>query len=86
MPLKVYKPIWKPNKPDKPQTYLCEMYDHRLEPVILMSPEQISVIPNLARIKFGPYQISKNGPNRQYRNIFDLGQIWNNQNLFRTQF
>ena len=28
-----------------------------LEPVILMSPEQISVIPNLARIKFGPYQI-----------------------------
>ena len=26
MPLKVYKPIWKPNKPNKPQTYLWEMY------------------------------------------------------------
>ena len=47
-----------------------------------MSPEQISVIPNLARIKFGPYQISKNGLNRQYRNIFNLGQIWNNGYVF----
>ena len=26
----------------------------RLEPVISMSPEQISVIPNLSEIKFGP--------------------------------
>ena len=49
-----------------------------------MSPEHISVIPNLSEIKFGPIQISKNGPNWQYRNVFDLGQIWNNGYVVRT--
>ena len=57
---------------------------YEVEPVISMSPEHISVIPNLSQIKFGPIRISKNGPNWQYRNVFNLGQIWNNRNVFRT--
>ena len=56
----------------------------KLEPVISMSPEHISVIPKFSQIKFGPIRISKNGPNWQYRNVFNLGEFWNNRNVFRT--
>ena len=40
--------------------------------------------PNRSQIKFGPLRISKNGPNWQYRNVFNLDQIWNNGYVFRT--
>ena len=36
-----------------------------LEPVIIMSFEDITVIPNTSQMKFGPIQISKNEPNWQ---------------------
>ena len=55
-----------------------------LEPVIIMSPEDITITPNTSQIKFGLIQISKNGPNGQYRNVFNLGEFWNNRNVFRT--
>ena len=49
-----------------------------------MSPEHISVIPKFSQIKFGPIQISKNGPSWQYRDEFNSGEFWNNRNVFRT--
>ena len=57
-----------------------------LEPVIIMSPEDITVIPKTSLIKFGPIQISNNEPNWQYRNVFNLGSIWNNGYVFRTHY
>ena len=44
-----------------------------IEPVISLSPEHILVIPKFSQIKFGPIWTSKNGPNWQYRNIFNFG-------------
>ena len=46
-----------------------------------MSPEHILVIPKFSQIKFGPIRISKNGPNWQYINVFNLGEFWNNRNV-----
>jgi len=57
----------------------------RIEPVISMSPDDITVIPNFAQIKSGPIQTSKNGPNWQQRNIFNLSKIWNNGYVVRAR-
>ena len=49
-----------------------------------MSPDDITIIPNFSQIKFGQIRILENGPNWQYRNVFNLGEIWNNGYVFRT--
>ena len=64
----------------KEKTYIL------LEPVIIMSPAEMTVGPNHSQIKFGPLWISKNGPNWQYRNVFNLGTVWTNRHLCRTHY
>ena len=46
-----------------------------LEPVIIMSPAEMTVGPNRSQIKVWPLWISKNGPTWQYRNVFILGTM-----------
>ena len=48
--------------------------------------DEITVIPNLSQIKFEPIKISKNGPHWQYRDVSNLGQIWNNGYVVRTRY
>ena len=57
-----------------------------LEPVISMSPEHISVIPNLSQIKYISVLPIRPISWNLYRPKCNLGQIWNNRNVFRTHW
>ena len=65
-------------------------FDHKwylgLEPVISMSPEQISVIPNLSEIKHISLLPIQPIFWILYWPKFNFRQIWNNRNLFRTHW
>ena len=51
-----------------------------------MSPEHISVIPNLSEIKYISVLPIRPIFWNSYRPKFNVGQIWNNRNVFRTHW
>ena len=57
-----------------------------LEPVISMSPEHISVIPNLSEIKYTSVLPFRPIFWNSYQPKFNLGEFWKHRNVFRTHW